>query len=255
MLATPGDPAGLEYLERVKRLGFDYVELPLAELMLLEDAEFQALPGRLRALQLRCDVLNNFFPAGLRLTGAERDAGRIRAYLKRALPRAEALGADTIVFGSAKAKSVPEGFPMDAAWKQVEEDISIIAEELGDSRIRVAIEPVCRRESNILLTYAEGCDMARRVNRESIRCLVDLYHMHVEGEPAEHIVEGAARLQHVHISSPARRTYPRPDDGFDYRPFFDALRRSGYDARISLEAYCDDFDRDAGAALQYLRAL
>ena len=71
---------------------------------------------------------------------------------------------------------------------------------------------------------------------------------------------GEQFLRHVHFAQQAGRLCPaldRPDD--NYRPFFDALKKAGYDARISCEAYCVDargtFAEEAGAALQFLRTM
>ena len=40
------------------------------------------------------------------------------------------------------------------------------------------------------------------------------------------------------------RSYPALDDGFEYAPFFGALRKIGYDGRLSLE--CFDMNIDKG---------
>lgn len=257
MSATPADPAGLARLEACAAAGFDYVELPIAEVMQLDDAAFQQLVEKLDWLKLPCESCNNFFPRSVRLTGAERNWGAIREYLLRALTRVKALGARTIVFGSVGAKNVPAGFSMEEAWEQIYEATLLISDLLHqvDDGIRVALEPVCRREANILLNYSEGLALAKRVNRENIRCLVDLYHMDVEKEPMEHLLEGEGMLQHVHISNPEGRIYPREGDGQPYSRFFDVLRSIGYDGRASVEAYTQNFSSDALQAIACLRAL
>ena len=148
MLAKLDDPAGLCWLEKIAAAGFDYVELPVAEIMLLDDGAFEVLLARLDSFGLRCESCNNFFPKELKLTGEGRSEAHIQAYLSRALPRIRSLGAQTIVFGSAGAKNVPQGFPMDMAWEQVAEDLRIISTQMAMviPQARVAIEPVCRRE-------------------------------------------------------------------------------------------------------------
>lgn len=257
MLAAPADPAGLRCLEGVVRAGFDYVELPVAETMLLDDGAFAALLSRLDDLGLRCESCNNLFPREIRLTGETRDEAQIRAYLSHALPRLRALGAQTVVFGSAAAKNVPQGFPMDAAWEQVAGDLEIISAMMAKEMpgAQAVIEPVCRRESNILLNYAEGVAMAQKLARENVFCLVDYYHMRVEDEPAEHLLEGGALLRHVHISRPEGRVYPAEGDGEDYAAFFAVLRRIGYDGRVSVEGFARDFEEDAKAALALLHRM
>lgn len=254
MLGTPEDVGGLRALEAVKRAGFDYVEVPLAEVMLLDDAAFQRLLARMEKLKLVCESCNNFFPGDIRLTGQDRDANQIQEYLLRALTRVAALGAKTVVFGSAKAKNVPDGFPMEDAWEQIGENLRLISDTLDQLKlpIRIAIEPICRRESNILLTYTEGCDMAEKVNRPNIECLVDFYHFEVEHEQLEDLRRGV--LRHVHISNPDGRVFPAFGDGAGYKGFFDMLKQVGYDSCVSVEAYTKDFETDAERALECLRS-
>ena len=62
-------------------------------------------------------------------------------------------------------------------------------------------------------------------------------------------------VTHAHIANPEGRRYPRRGDGFAYEVFFGALRRAGYDGCVSVEAFTDDFARDAKEALDCLRAL
>ena len=74
LLASRDDPAGLNNLQSVSDVGFDYVELPLAELMQLSDKEFDRLLLQLEGLCLPCESCNNLFPETIRLTvGTRRD--------------------------------------------------------------------------------------------------------------------------------------------------------------------------------------
>ena len=257
MCGTAADPAGLRYLPAVVEAGFDYVELPIAEIMQLRDEEFEQLLRQLSVLGIRCESCNNLFPASVRLTGAARDDEQIQNYLHRAMDRVQALGARRVVFGSASAKNVPAGYPMDAAWQQIAQELLWISDaaQRVDPDIQIAIEPVCHRESNILHTYAEGFDMAETSRRSNVRCLVDYYHLSVEQEPLEDVLKGGTRLCHVHISNPNGRIYPCADDGQDYAGFFAALRHAGYDERVSVEAYTENFKEDAARALACLRSL
>ena len=72
-------------------LGFDYVELPMAQMMAYDEASFEqlfVLP--LREAGLPCHCCNNFFPGSIRLTGPEADHAAAVAYAERAMARAEA---------------------------------------------------------------------------------------------------------------------------------------------------------------------
>ena len=119
--------------------------------------------------------------------------------------------------------------------------------------ITIAIEPICHREGNILRTVADGLAMAKRVNREGIKVLADLYHVWQENEPMQNIIDAADWLAHVHIAEPVKRSYPGNDD-FDFTDFFTTLKQAGYDGRVSCECRFDDFDRDVEVALRTMRA-
>ena len=80
MFATPEDPAGLQWLGLVKRSGCDYVELPLAQVMELDEPAFRALCVKIWELELPCRCCNNFFPASVRLTGPQVDWKRAENY-------------------------------------------------------------------------------------------------------------------------------------------------------------------------------
>ena len=69
--------------------------------------------------------------------------------------------------------------------------------------------------------------------------MADLRHLYRGGESYEDIVDCADYLHHVHIDYPEvfpARPFPTADDGFDYGPFLDAVKRAGYDDTLTIEA-------------------
>ena len=90
---------------------------------------------RLERSGIRCEACNNFFPGRIRLTGPDVDEQAVRAYYAKALERAATLGVKSIVFGSAGAKRVPEGFDMDRAYQQVVQ----VTRETGEAAAKYGI--------------------------------------------------------------------------------------------------------------------
>ena len=279
MAAGPGK-TGVEIVERIADMGYDYIELPLAEMMALSDEEFAALKARVAASGIRCEVCNNFFPSQIRLTGPEAELAAVERYFTAALARAAALGVSVVVFGSAGAKRVPEGFPKSQAMEQLVQITKAIAPVAEKHGITIAIEPVRMPDCNIINTFREGVALAEQVDHPNIKVLVDFYHLVCEAEsPDVLLTYGKDNLRHVHFSFPnipeidgtvnpanirtlsegelhARgwwRTYPTRREEWDYTPFLDALKAIGYDGRVSLEAPVTDFDRQAEAALCFLK--
>jgi len=254
LIATQTDGTGSEWIEKGKESGFDYIELPLAQMVDLNDKEFFSLKKKVGSSGLKCEACNNFFPASIRLTGNAVDYGRIEEYLDKALGRAAQLGVKVIVFGSPKSKNVPEGYPMDKAWFQLVELLRYIDPMVRTKGTTVVIEPLCKLESNIINTAAEGLQLVKAVDRENIKLLVDYYHLVMEKEDPEIILDVGSYIKHIHFANPAGRVYPiEAEEG--YIRFMNLLKRIGYEGRISVEAYTKDFGHDAKRSVEILRQL
>lgn len=253
MVASAPDGIGIERLATLAAAGYDYVELPLAQMMALTSTQFDELIGTVASSGLPCEACNNFIPADYPITGDKTDPVKLGDYLDEALERASQLGAQSIVFGSSGAKNVPPGFPMEKAWEQIVQTLRLIDEKIGDRDIRIAIEPLCKLESNIVITAHEGLKLAREVDRDNIRLLIDFYHLCVEKEDQSIIEKAKDYLQHMHLANPTGRVFPAAGDGVDYGTFIVNLKNAGYDSRISIEAYTDNFGAGTAAALAVVR--
>jgi D-psicose/D-tagatose/L-ribulose 3-epimerase len=255
MLARVPGEIGIEYLEIFRDCGYDYVELPLAEIMDLPKEEYARIVAQLSEAGIPCESCNNFFPPTMRLTGPTVDSSAVYDYVDRALTAAGALGAKNIVFGSGGAKRYPEGFPKPEAYAQIVRLLQYVDGAAARHGITISIEPLRRAECNIINTFEEGVMLARDVGGTQIKVLVDIYHLTEEREPAAHIEEYGAYLSHVHFANPVGRVFPIPEDGSEavYHEFCSAVLKAGYNSRVSCEAYTTDVSRDAPKALQLLQ--
>ena len=254
LIATQIDGTGSEWIEKGKESGFDYVELPLAEMVDLEDEDFFSLKESIDVSGLKCEVCNNFFPGNIRLTGNSVDDKKIEEYLDTALGRAAQLGANVVVLGSPKSKNVPAGYPMDKAWSQLVELLRHLDPLVRTKGMTVVIEPLSKVESNIINTAAEGLRLVKAVDRENIKLLVDYYHLVMEKENPEIISDAGPYIKHIHLANPAGRVYPvEMEDG--YIRFVNLLKAAGYESRLSIEAFTKDFSHDAKRSVEILRQL
>lgn len=254
MVASCPDGTGIEYIEKLAELGYDYVELPLAEIMMLSEENFNHLKKRVQDSGLGCEVCNNFFPKTLRLTGEEVNMDMILTYAEKALDRAHELGVQYVVFGSGPAKNVPEGYSLAKGYQQVVNLLKQLGEIAGNRGITIVIEPLRKAECNLINTFKEGCRLAGDVNHECVKVLVDFYHLSEEKESLTNILEnGKQFLRHVHFANPNGRVYPESMKEADYQAFFDVLKKVEYNERISCEAYCDNFVLGGSKALKLFR--
>ena len=156
MLGDKNDAVGRRYIGTLKDAGYDYMELPLAQIMELSENSFSELAEEAEKTGLPCECCNNFFPASVRLTGETVDPAKVQEYVKRAIDRAVKLGSRVIVFGSSGAKNVPEGFPYDRAFGQIADALRMIDTYAASAGIHIAIEPLNRQESNIIQNLRKG---------------------------------------------------------------------------------------------------
>ena len=235
--------------------GFDFTEPTVAELVPGKpDAEFAKTRESIARANITPEAFNCFIPGELKITGPNVDLGALKEYVAVVCSRARAVGAEVIVFGSGSAREVPEGFPVDKALGQIVEFLQAIGPIAADAGITITVEPLRKAECNIINLVKEGYEIARRVGHPAIRTLADLYHVGQENEPCENIVEGPELLAHVHIAYPVTRMCPLPDDGFDYKPFFRALKQANYDGRISVESSWKDLTAQGPVVVKHLRA-
>jgi len=252
-MATFGVCAGPERAQIVRQAGYDFIECGVtSHLAPLSGAErFEQTRQLLAAAGITPEAFN-VFVGGVQLTGPDVDRKSVEAYVRTALERARSLGAQTIVFGSGGARRVPDGFARPSAWDQLAEFLTMTGPIAQEHGIIIAIEPLATKECNIINSVSEAVELARRVNHPSIRVLADIYHMFADGESYSAVSEAGDLLAHVHLSDP--QTRKAPESGREPDSFLGALKKAGYDGRISLECAWDDFDSQAHEALETMKA-
>ena len=241
----------VEQAALAKAAGFDYIESTVVSL-LPEATEtfFAPILETYRHAPLPARACNVFLPGDLKVVGPEVDLRRVEAYVRTAMRRVMLIGAKVVVFGSGKARLVPHDFARADAEAQLVDFLQLVAEETAEHDLTLAIEPLNRRESNILNSVAEGVVLAERVNRPSIRVLADFYHMDEEQESLYHLVQYKEWLAHIHVADTDRRA---PGTGvYPYTTFVAKLAQAGYDGMVSIECRWEDFAAETGPARAFL---
>lgn len=52
-----------------------------------------------------------------------------------------------------------------------------------------------------------------------------------------------------------KRIFPAEGDGYNYAPFVQAVKKAGYDGRMSIEANCINFEAEAAEGLKMMKKL
>jgi len=224
-------------LAAAREAGFAYAELSCATLRYdLGESDAAHTLQTLREAPLPIEAFNVFLPPTLKVTGPAVDETAVESHMDRVLRRAASVGASIVVFGSGGARRVPEGFPLEEAQAQFVRAARRAAEIADRYGLTIALEPLYKRSCNWFNRTDQGLALVRTVSHPRLRLLTDLFHLEREEEPFEHLVEAGPMLAHIHLPTP-----PLPDVAwgeagvFDFGGFFSALRRAGYQGRLSVE--------------------
>ncbi len=254
---------GLDDSEKIRiaaESNFDYVECGFGTLAKCSDEEFELYKNVLQENNIKAEAANGFLPGELKVCGENVDCAALSAYIEKGMLRGSQIGLETVVFGSGGARSLPDGWDYAKGFLQIAEFLRNIAGPIAEKYgVRIVMEPLRRKECNIINTVKEGVMLAACSGRENVGGLADLFHMVEEGDTNEDIKDLKGSLWHAHISNPVSRAkcnriYPLGENEFDYKSFIEALEYAGC-MRCSVEAGCFDFEKEAPVAAQLLKNL
>ena len=225
----------LPLLETLKRTGYDGVEIPLFEGV---PEHFQTIGQAIKDAGLACTSVT-VLPDEAHNAISPDPASRQGAvdHLTWAIECSEALGSELLCgpFHQPLAVFSGDGPSEDELAFGIEVHQQA-ADRAAQSDITLALEPLNRFECYVLNTMAATRDYVQRVDRPNFGALYDTFHANIEEQdPIGCIVHNADIIKHVHISENDRGT---PGKGhIDFRATMQALRASGYDGWLTIEAF------------------
>jgi len=247
-----------EYVKICEDAGCDYVESNFGQIARCTDEEYAALKKAVDESSIKIEAANCFID--LKMTGPEVDYEAIKEYVEKGMSRGAALGLKVAVFGSGRARAIPEGWSYKEGIAQLAyflgEIVSPIAGKYG---VTVVTEPLRFNESNVINTIKEGVMLASFAGKDNIGGLADLYHMVGCNDTYDDVRLLSGCINHSHISNPLgdavdKRVFPKDASEYDYKGFIDALEAAGCE-RCSVEAATHDFEHDTPIAIKVLKSL
>ncbi|MCR2822660.1 sugar phosphate isomerase/epimerase family protein [Lederbergia panacisoli] len=243
---------GIDSAKIAYEAGFDFIECTVVSLIPEKtDREFAKVFKQFQDSPLPVEACNVFLPGDLKIVGETVDHDRIKRYIEIALQRVHQVGAKIIVFGSGRARSIPDGFSRERAEEQILQFLRLAADYADPPGITIVIEPLNKKESNIINSVLEAEEFAKKVNHKSIQVLADFYHMDEESEPLEDIVKAKEFVKHIHLADTGRFA---PGTGhYPYDHFVDCLQRAHYSGRISIECQWKDLNKELANSREFLK--
>ena len=228
------DESILPVLDRLKKMGYDGVEVPMFQ---LDEAFYAGWGKRLKDAGLECTSVTVCGEANNPISpdAAVRAAGVASNNL--AIDCSEALGAKTLCgpFHSALGSFSGAG-PTKDEWKRGVESLRQNAEHAANAGVTLALEAVNRFECYLMNCAADAVRFVKEVDHPHCRMMYDTFHANIEEKNIPEAIRTAAPLMaHVHISENDRST---PGQGnVRWAENFDAIAASGYDGWMAVEAF------------------
>lgn len=254
----------VEDIAAAERAGYEYVELTVTNVVPeIDKAEIEALKKLLRGFSIRPEAWRRFIPTELPLVGQEVNFAKITDFVRTTLGRIGELGGKVVVFGSPGARNIPEGLSRDRAHQQLIRFLQMTADVAAENNVIVVIEPILRRNCNVLNSVPEAVALAQELDRPEIKVMADLFHMMAESEPIGAITEAGEYLYHVHMPVPDIPGLGEPRSIttrlpiYPTRELLERLWGINYKHRVSAEDLDRRFmnlEREAPLVLSHLKA-
>lgn len=228
-----------EQLAKLKEYGYDYVELYLAGVATMPDEDIEKVRAQMDELGIYGETANGFFFSFDKgyLTSPDVDFAVLEEYIRRAFSKGSRLGLKVAVIGSGTARHILNEDDRDAAEERFAQVLRLAGDIGAEFGIKIVIEPLQYKETNLVNTVADCLAMCERTNHPNVGALADFFHVSMTKEGLDTIRTCGDKLWHIHIArnNTDRQMPIMPEDQADVAAWAAALKENGYDARISME--------------------
>lgn len=247
LFKSPFTTQHLSLLKQFSQWGFDSVELAL------EDAshiDAHALKIALADNNLVCASMCGAFGPDRDLRGDARQQQTSLDYIKSLLDVMAEVGTPTLVgplYSAVGRAETTDEEEYKRQWETVVKHLRTLAEYAHQRKIKLAIEPLNRYETDFINTCSQAMDMVTDVNHPAMRVHLDTYHMNIEEkDSAKAILEAGDKLGHLHACGCDRGT--PGNDHISWSTIIPALKKINYDGSVVIESFTTDVKVIAKAA-------
>ena len=177
-------------------------------------------------------------PEGLHFTTPDVTIRRRTvAYLDDLIDFCCDLGGSYMIFGSPKQRN-SKGITVEEAKKCFAEGLASVADHAQRCNVKILVEPLGRRTTDVVNTLAEAMELVQRVDHPAIEGMFDFNNTPHETEPFDVLLrEHFDRICHIHVQEQGGKHLGTGTAVNDYVKAFQALKDLRYDKWISLEVF------------------
>ena len=222
-------------LPKLKKAGYDGVEIPILE---GTPAHYAKVLKAVRDNGLLCGVVTNMPDAQHNPVSPEKKLrDNALDFMKRVIDCTKALEADLLCGPFYQPVGLFTGTgPTYEEKARAAEHALASAEYAAKGGITLAVEFLNRFEAYFLTTMDGVAEHVKAVGMPNFKAMFDTFHANIEeADPAASIRAHRSIITHVHISENNRGV---PGSGHnDWKGIFKALRSTGYDNWLTIEAF------------------
>lgn len=233
---------------------FDYVEEGVRSFLAPHENQkvFNKSLNAMKACGLPVKAVCNFLPSDLRSVGPDVNIDRVLDWAEKSFKRAQKAGTEIVVFGSGGSRKILFNAPEQEVRDQFVTLLKMMGSIAKKYDVTIVVEPLNSDECNFINSVGEAAEIVKAVQQPSVQLLADIYHMAYDGQGPEDILEYGTMLRHVHIAELENRAAPGTEK-FDFLPYLKALKKAGYDRRISIECRWNNMQEEAIPSVEYLK--
>ncbi len=226
------------YISRVKKLGFDVLEISCAMLKAISTQELMEM--KKMAANAGITLTAGYGPgANENLASANEDIVKNAVvFYTDILKKLEILDIHTLGGGIYSYWPVDYTKPIDKAgdWERSVKNVRTVGKIAGECGVDYCLEVLNRFEGYLLNTCAECKAFVEQVDVPAVKIMLDTFHMNIEEDSmVEAILLAGDRLGHFHVGENNRRLPGK--GGMPWYEIGSALRAIGYDKNIVMEPF------------------
>jgi D-psicose/D-tagatose/L-ribulose 3-epimerase len=169
------------------------------------------------------------------------------------------LGGAVLVHGSPKQRAIAPGETHDVALARLRDALAQVAFAAARAGVTYCIEPLARKETDLINTLAEATELVRSIDHPNLRTMIDCSAAGLtENESIPSLIDRwlpTGLIAHLQVNDPNRRGPGQGD--MKFAPILAALQRHHYAGTIAVEPfdYVPDGVGVAAFSIGYLRGL
>ena len=243
-----GGETPLQFFERLKKLGFDGVEIFPRGPEAVDKSQLQDLLTQHNLQFAAMGTGAGMVVHKLSLTNPDADI-RAKAvdFIKSIIDFAGPLGTPAII-GSMQGRHGGD-VSKEQALTWLGAGLNKLGAHAAQHNVPLLYEPLNRYETNLFNRIGKAADYLRTLSANNVKILADLFHMNIE-EPciSQGIRDGGDKIAHVHFVDSNRQAAGRGH--IDHAEIATALAEIGYEGFASAEAFpIPDSDTAAKATI------